>query len=344
MDINFEQTEYNLVESRNQLLQFLLKLCESDVVAAINSFTFWVDEIALSPPRAMDLISMESIETKEKYELITDLDAIDNKLAGFYLLKENYPNYQIMESDRSHINPDGEEIEISYFVESGLKGLKECVKDITSLNKGERGKLPSQLMDLPLNYFRFTIGVVWGKDKESRTREDGAIEFIDYDRDQISGRCDSLSFWFFLGNIDEEVLKVFNQISYITHLNGIQKVLDDVALGRFNLRPELYNMDLLEIGILNRNEREFYLVDAISFKKAEARYWEVFSKQDRERSKFAMEHIEEKVLESKKLEHEGDFRAKEKGERLQALQNTMNRILESTNDQEKTRESEEKTN
>ncbi len=64
MDINFEQTEFNVIESMNLLLQFLLELCESDVVAAINSFTFWVDDIALSSPRAMDLISMESIETK----------------------------------------------------------------------------------------------------------------------------------------------------------------------------------------------------------------------------------------------------------------------------------------
>ena len=69
------------------LLEILLKLCESDVVAAIGCFHFWLDNIKLRSPDACDFdYYVNDEEVERKYELKTDFDAKRNKLAGLYVL------------------------------------------------------------------------------------------------------------------------------------------------------------------------------------------------------------------------------------------------------------------
>ncbi|NVM16775.1 MAG: hypothetical protein HWN80_03605 [Candidatus Lokiarchaeota archaeon] len=90
MELSFEQKNYNTVESRSQLLEIVLKLCESRAVAAICSFAFWMDDIALISSSTKDLCYIQSEGLSEKYELRTDIDAIKSKLAGLYVLKEEF--------------------------------------------------------------------------------------------------------------------------------------------------------------------------------------------------------------------------------------------------------------
>ncbi|NVM45637.1 MAG: hypothetical protein HWN79_12045 [Candidatus Lokiarchaeota archaeon] len=50
MDFDFELTSYDVVESRDSLLQIVQKICESEVVAAVGSYHFWFDSIVLRSP------------------------------------------------------------------------------------------------------------------------------------------------------------------------------------------------------------------------------------------------------------------------------------------------------
>ena len=134
----------------------------------------------------------------------------------------------------------------------------------------------------------------WDKDKENRKMEDGAFEFTDYDRDYISGRCDLSGCWFAISSFDERDLKDFKEVSTINHLNGLQKILDEVAPEKFELRPEFLNLDLLNFGVVNRKEREFYSIDDEIFEEAVNRFWKKKSEQTQEDIFFY--HLEKKIL------------------------------------------------
>lgn len=341
MDFNFNIFDYNIVEARNILLQIVLKLCESDTVAAISSFAFWLDNVVLSSPSTRDAFSMYNEDFKGRYELRTDFGAVKNKLAGLYVIKEIKTNYELREPNKPQFNPDWDEIEASYIIEPGLRGIKKCVRDITSLSRKERDDLPPQLKDMRLSYFRFTIGVVWDKDKENRITEDGAFEFMDHDRDYISGKCDLSSCWLAISSFDERDLKDFKEVSTINHLNGLQKILDEVAPEKFELRPEFLNLDLLNLNVLQRKGRDFYTVKDQIFKEAENRFWEAISKQAQEVMKIGMNEFTKVMAKYKEKESEDKPRIKEAGERLQALQSRMTELIDYTGKPKKAGENDE---
>ena len=201
--------------------------------------------------------------------------------------------------------------------------------------------IPSFIRDLPMSYFMFTIGVVWTKDKDSRTSEDGAIIFTDYDSDYISGKCDSTDFWFVISDRDKDDLKVFNTIPYVTHLNRIQKVLNVVEPSKFDIRPMYDNFDLLELGILNKNDTGFYSIDDESFEKIERLFTQKVIERSKEQNKAVMSQIEEQIMEYKEMEAEGDLRAKEKRERLNELKNVMETLSNYGDDLEESNNGEE---
>lgn len=322
MEISFTQTEYNVIKTRTQLLQIVLKLCESDAIAAISSINFWVDDIWLNTPSPRDKISMESDDSREEYDLETDLDSVRNKLAGLYVKKGDYQEYQIKKD--CHIsNPDWQEVKVSYYIEPGLKGIKRCVTDLALLNEGEKDKLPIFLRDLLMDYFRFTVGVVWEKNRDSRTSEDGAIIFTDYDSDYISGKCDSSNFWFVISDRDDDSLKVFNTTPYVSHLNRIQKVLDDVEPKKFNIHPMYCNVDLLEMGVLNRNNKGFYSISDLEFEEAEKQYHQEFYKYYQEENRKMMQKIDKDIAKYEEMEVKGDLKAKQRRERLHEMKTVM---------------------
>jgi len=117
--------------------------------------------------------------------------------------------------------------------------------------------------------------------------------------------------------------------------------LDEVAPEKFELRPEFLNLDLLNLSVLQRKDREFFLVKDEIFEEAENRFWEVISEQAQEEMKIQMNEITKVMAKYKKRESEDDPRIKEAGERLQSLQNRMTEVIDYT-DKLKTRENEEK--
>ncbi|GAI68601.1 unnamed protein product, partial [marine sediment metagenome] len=170
-------------DERDNLPRYLrkinLKLCESDVVAAIGCFHFRLDNIKLQSPDARGFDYASNNDGERKYKLRTGFDAKLNKLAGLYVERE--------EKARKRIN--NSVIEDSYCIEPGLNGIRKGISYIKSLYKDERDNLPRYLRKINLKYFKFSIGIIWDMDKDRNMLEDGSFEFISYDRDSISGTC-----------------------------------------------------------------------------------------------------------------------------------------------------------
>ncbi|GAI59142.1 unnamed protein product, partial [marine sediment metagenome] len=281
-------------ESRDIILQILLKLCESDVVAAIGCFHFRLDNIKLQSPDARGFDYASNNDGERKYKLRTGFDAKLNKLAGLYVERE--------EKARKRIN--NSVIEDSYCIEPGLNGIRKGISYIKSLYKDERDNLPRYLRKINLKYFKFSIGIIWDMDKDRNMLEDGSFEFISYDRDSISGTCGPSGCCFNFYNHDGWDYYLYNKPYFISHLNKIQKILDDISPGKYEPRPEGEYNTLLKLGIINRKGREFYTIDEKVFEEAVHLHGEEISEQIQENLKLQMKEFEkimvkynEKVLE-----------------------------------------------
>jgi len=333
MDFHFRINENDIGDwsSRDILLQILLKLCESDAVTAIGCFHFWLDSIVLRSPDVCGFDYVSDIDKEGKYVLKSGVDAKQNKLAGLYVEKEEV-------AIKQRNKPFAE-----YYIEPGLNGIRKVNSYIQSLYEEERKKLPPYLKDFNLKSFEFSIPVIWGMNKTKRIYEDNVFMFISEERDNIAGKCDSTGCSFSFCDTIEENLNEYNEPYLINHLNKIQKILDEVAPKEFELRPEFLNIDLLNQGILNRKEREFYMADDKKFEKAVDRFWMKKSEIDQVKLNLSMRRMAKLIAKYKERESKSDPRAKEAGERLQSLQNRMAEVIDNT-DKLKSRENEDKDN
>ena len=311
-------------ESRDILLKILLKICESDVVAAIGCFHFWLDNIKLQSPDACGFDYADNQEGERKYELKTGLDAKLNRLAGLYVEREEEARKRISNSV----------IEASYYIEPGLNGIRKCISYIKSLYKEERDNLPRYLKEINLKYFKFSIGIIWDMTKDSNMMEDGVFEFFNHEQDSIDGIYGSSGCWFNFSNYDGWDYYLYNKSFFINHLNKIQKILDGISPGKYEPRHEGGYSTLLKFGIINRKGREFYTIDEKIFEEAVHLHAEEMAEQSREEMKLIMNKFEKSMVKYNEKVLEGETKFKEVGERLQRLKYIAKQILEKTGENE----------
>jgi len=318
-------------ESGDILLEILLKLCESDVVTAIGSFHFWLDNIKLQSPDVCGFDAADNIGGERKYKFKTGFDAKRNKLAGLHVERE--------EEARKRIS--SKEIETSYYIEPGLNGIRKAISYIKSLYEEERDNLPRYLSEVNLKYFKFSIGVIWDMDKDSRVIVDGAFEMICYERDYISGKCGPSGCWFDFNNHSGWDYYLYNKPYFINHLNKIQKILDDISPEKYEPHPEGEYYTLLNLGIINRKGREFYTIDEKIFEKAVNLHGEEIGEQLQEDLNLLMKKFEKKMVKYNEKVLKGETKSKEARERLQRLINNGTEYLDYIDKLEKIGENEE---
>jgi hypothetical protein len=302
MDFHFKINNNNNVDcsSKGILSQILLKICESDAVAAIGGFQFWLDKIELRSPGTRGCYDIHDEEMLKKYELKTDLDAKNDKLVGLYIEREEEARKWMK---NPVLGPSNTEIKAAYYVDPGLTGIRKCVNYIESFDKEKRENLPSYLSDLDLQYFEFTIGVIWSMDIERGMMEDGVFQFLDYDQDYISGSCDRSSCWFNYGNTLEGDFYIYNKPYYVNRLNKIQKILDDISPGRYEPRGEGEYNNLLKHGMLNRKGREYYSIDAKSYEEALHSYLQEIREEARKYNDKIVDKFEKNIAEHEILKN-----------------------------------------
>jgi hypothetical protein len=306
------------------VLQIALKLCESEVVSAIGSFRFQVDNIDLRAPKVIGFDAYTDTAEKKKFKLMNSPAAKKNKLAGLFIEKKEVVDKGKKELDNG-INGNG--IEGPFFLEPGLNGVRTCIR---YLSRRDGKELPSFLIKTPLKSFEFHIPVIWQMNKSSRMYEDRVFNTLNNERDCIWGDCDSKECLISFKSFNEQHLETYNDPEFINHLNKIQKILNKVAPGRIELRLKIENLgeqlDLIELGILNRNEQGYYPVDDKTFQEALDRFDRELINRSQEETRRIMQRIDDDIAKYKELEREGKPKAKEKFERLKGLKNVMEAI------------------
>lgn len=313
-------------ETKDILLQILLKICESEVVAAIGCFHFWLDNIKLQSPDACGFdYYVNDEEVERKYELKTGLNEKLNKLAGLYVEREEEARKRISNSV----------IEASHYIEPGLNGIRKCIRYIKSLYKEERDNLPRYLREINLKFFKFSIGIIWDMTKDSNVMEDGVFEFFFHEQDSIDGTCGPSGCWFNFSNHDGWDYYLYNKPFFINHLNKIQKILDGISPEKYEPRHEGGYSTLLKFGIINRKGREFYTIDEKVFGEAVHLHMEEMAEQSREEMKLIMNKFEKITVKYNEKVLKGETKFKEAGERLQRLKYVAEHMLEKTGENEK---------
>lgn len=344
MYFQIKTSEGNLKDSWDLLLRIVLEICESDLVSAIGSFWFKMNNIRLHAPEVCGYDAITDMAKNHEFKLMDGLTAIENKLAGLYIEKEEVVNKRKKDYTKE---TGSEKFEGLYLLDSGLNGVRTCIRYLS--RRGGKD-LPSFLKSTRLESFEFYIPVIWEMNKHGMMYEDGVFWGINSDRDYIRGRCGFKECSFSLRSFTEDHLESYNDDGFINHLNGIQRILKDVAPGKFDIHSQIENLDqqlnLIELGILNRNEQGYYPIDDGTFKKALNRLERETLKRSQEEMRMTMQRIDEDVAEYKEKGAKGNIRAGEAGVRLQMLRSVIKAILRCTYDEEEARESEneEKSN
>jgi len=245
-------------DSIELLLDILLKVCESDVVAKIGTFNFLInsDEVKLYCPPVCGTADrsgeIDIICSRKQDE--------ENKISGLLVLKERESHFR--------------KAEIYVPFEPGLEGLRTAIKIVKSMLNNQFKEIPPELHHIDLKTINFSFGVIWGMNDKWRRNEDGTYEGIGSEHDYIRGEYRNSFAEFTFGNFGGDSFDIFNSPSYLKHLNKIQKILDELAPGKYEPGPYDKYPDMLKCGIFNRKGREFQEVEREAFREAIDRYTE----------------------------------------------------------------------
>jgi len=242
-------TIYPDPESRDILLQILLKVCESDVVSRIGQFTVRLDTLELQSPMVKGWDDRRSKEGGSGYEFLTDKEAEQNKISGLFVeneedAKERIKNLSYFKSYKTTK---------AYYIKPGLEGIRKAISYITDLYNYNRDNLPNHLRYIKLRHFSFSMGVIW-KMNEHWTVRDGVCDYISYEHDTLGCDSSDSGFGFGFGNFGGDSLDIYYSPDYLEHLDAIQKILDEIAPGTYEADP-LDRDELLQAGFLKREGR-----------------------------------------------------------------------------------------
>lgn len=267
-------------ESIELLLDILLKMCESDVVARIGTFDFWInyDKLKLYCPPVCGTADIygevDIIPSSNQDEL--------NKISGLVILREETTSFSRRKA------------EINVSLEPGLEGLRTAIKYVRSMANNQFEELPTEFHQIELRSMIVSLGVIWGMNEKWRRDEDGTYEGINYEHDYIRGEYRNSYAEFTFGNFGGDSFDIFNSPPYLNHLNKIQKILDELAPGKYEPGPYEEYPDMINFGIFNRKEREFQEVEREAFREAIARYTEYIEETNRSPAAQYIKEMEER--------------------------------------------------
>lgn len=245
-------------ESLEVLMEILQKICESDVVAKIGYFSFWINrgQIYFDCPN----VTGTDLDSLEDYDLrMSDQDEA-NKISGLVVLKE--------EEKEKRSNGFTTRIRVV----PGLEGIMTVIKFIKSMLHDNFDTLPNYFPQIRIKSVEFSLSIIWGMDKDRYIEDDGTYMYIGGEREYIKGEYYNTGSSFTFGNEGGDSFEIFNSPRYINHLNKIQKILDDVVPGKYEPGPEEEYFGMLNCGIFNREGRKFVSTDKETFSKAIGRY------------------------------------------------------------------------
>ncbi|UCC20827.1 MAG: hypothetical protein JSV62_05985 [Promethearchaeota archaeon] len=265
-------TIYPRPESREVLLEVLLRVSESDVVSRIAEFNVQLDDIELQSPRiygADDKYDME--RDNSEYTFQTGSLATKNKLSGLFVENENDAKERIknLKYFRHQYTKK------AFYMEPGLEGIQKAINYIKLLYDKEQQKLPPYLKDFDLKYFSFSINVIWGMDERYRVK-DGICDRIDTEHDYLNAGIYDSKFGFGFGNFGGESIDIYTNPYYLEHLDKIQEILDEIAPGIYEADP-YEREELLQAGFLRREERKHAMIPREEAREMELRYDEIMS-------------------------------------------------------------------
>ncbi|MHA2007551.1 MAG: hypothetical protein ACXABO_19385 [Promethearchaeota archaeon] len=248
-------TIYPDPESLDDLLGLLIKVCESDAVSAITEVIITINNLTIQTPK------VETWSNQTEYELHIGPQAQQNKIHRLYVEEEEHAKkrmkkpYRLVKQGKIEIKPKR-----IFYIDPGLEGVHTATRYIKLLFKNDTENLPEYLQDIKLENFMILVSVIWKMDEKSRLTSDGRYDFCDFEGDNIIARLShpvaqripELSFGF--DNSNNYTYNIYTEENYLNHLDTIQKAVDEVAPGKYEVDPEDREL-LLKIGYLKREGR-----------------------------------------------------------------------------------------
>ena len=271
-------------ESKEVLLEILLRVCESDVVVRIGQFSVSINNLEFQSPRVIGTDNF-AYEGKDYILRMSEADKI-NKVMGFYvephdvfLKRINDPKYK---KTRGNLK--------FHYVEPGLVGIRKVVSYIRMLSENKVENLPEYLKPIKLKKFCFSILVLWSYNREFYEKKDG--NFICFESEStIEGKCGVSGCEFSFNNFGGDSWEIFRAENYFKHLNMITKIIDEIAPDRYIAGPEdLPN--LLEYGVIKKEGRELKPVEEDDIFYEKVKNYDNF-KSDRSPAKRYIRYLEE---------------------------------------------------
>ncbi len=254
-------------ESRELLLEMILRIYESDVVSRIGQFKFSLDWIELQSPEVIGEWGYKDEKVK-LFELQRGQEAENNKLSGLFVEKEEKMSVRI---NKANLTSQ------LYYIEPGLNGIRKAIFYLKALYNNDRDILPDYLKNVELTHFRFTGGVIWkmNEDKEWLVpTKNGIYDFIsEHDTIGVSSTGSDMSFGF--GNFGGDSSAIFTFPHYLDHLNAITEVMNDIIPGKFIAGPEELS-ELLEFDVLKKEGTKLVAGDEDAHEKNLERF-EIYS-------------------------------------------------------------------
>ena len=245
-------TIYPKPESLQIIYEILDKICQSDVVSRIGQFIIKLNDIELQSPK---VLGYSSGRNEEDYDFHTGELADNNKVSGLYIEREIDTKERISNLKYFRFQKTSK----AYYIEPGLEGVRKAINYIRWISENKQEQLPNYLKDINLRYFSFTMGVLWKMDEEWRIK-DGICNLIDYERDNIDVNSRESGFTFSFSNFGGDSPDIYISEIYISHLNAITKILDDIAPGEYMAGPVEID-DLLKAEVLKKEGRKLVIVD-----------------------------------------------------------------------------------
>lgn len=186
---------YNLIfpnpQSREILLEMILRIYESGVISKIGEFTFLLDGIELQSPKVVGASGYKNEDEPSKFEFQSGAKAETNKLSGLYVEQKEDALKRIKKtSSLRHTQ--------AFYIEPGLNGIKQAILYIRLIYNNQRDLLPDYLKNVELNHFKFYGGFIW-KMNEKREFRDGLCDNISGD-DTINVSSIESDMFFGFGN------------------------------------------------------------------------------------------------------------------------------------------------
>ncbi len=252
---------YNLIfpnpQSREILLEMILRIYESGVISRIGEFTFLFDGIELQSPKVLGESGYKNEDDPSKFELQSGVKAETNKLSGLYVEQKEDALKRIKKTSSIRHTQ-------AFYIEPGLNSIKQAIQYIRLLYNNQRDLLPDYLKNVELDHFRFSGGVIWKMNEEWKIR-DGLCDNIDGD-DTIGVSSIKSDMFFGFGNSGGDSSDIYTFPWYLDHLNAITKVIDEIAPGKFIAGPEELP-ELLEFEVWKKVGRKLVVGDKEKYKE-----------------------------------------------------------------------------